>query len=140
MYIERDKHYIQSISSALILCANDILNTKDVAIEFINDNKCDIRLSIQRTRLNVLNGCVIYFNNVFLITEDCTLNPLWIDTEHFGAKCVKDLSQEVTHIISTSKYNTSLYKGLNAFLVTIDWLEMSIWKWSREPEKKYSLI
>lgn len=124
----------------MILCANDIFNTKDVASEFINDNKCDVRLAIQRTRLNVLKGCVIYFNNVFLTTEDCTVNPLWIDTEHFGAKCVKELSEEVTHIVLISKYNTSAYKALNVFLVTLDWLEMSIWKWSREPERKYSLI
>lgn len=65
---------------------------------------------------------------------------MWIDAEHFGAKCVKVLSQEVTHIVSHPRCDASSCKRENTFLVTFDWLEMSIWKWSREPEKRYLML
>ena len=75
------------------------------------------------------------------LTERGPRNPAWQIALAFGAKCEKEQSDTVTHIIATSRDTEKCHwakkKGLH--VLHVDWLVQCVRHWSRLKEAPFAI-
>ncbi|KAN0060227.1 CTD phosphatase Fcp1 [Thecaphora frezii] len=90
----------------------------------------------------VLKDCFISFsgmipNNVVPATAD-----IWRVAEEYGAKCISNLTQSVTHVIAARSGTVKVLRAMTQPSISVvwpGWLHESIARWERQPERWYRL-
>jgi len=102
--------------------------------------QCDTPLLIQEIKDEVLAGCTIAFTGVIPRNVVPEKSEIWQLAESFGAICVNDLSEKVTHLVTAAMGTEKMHKGAKLaqktgmYIVWLPWLQQSIALWKREPE------
>jgi hypothetical protein len=92
--------------------------------------------SLIHVRSRTLRGVVLCFSAVIPRDSDPRENQLWKDAEKFGAECRKELTPDVTHLV-TSRTGSDKYreaKKRKLIIVSVEWLQQSILRWQRQDE------
>lgn len=99
--------------------------------------QCDAPLLIQELKDQVLQGCVIAFTGVIPRNVVPERAEIWQLAEAFGAICVHDLSDRLTHLVTASLGTEKMYRASKipgVKVVWLAWLQSSIALWKHEPE------
>lgn len=63
----------------------------------------DVRNILAEEQRKILAGCRIVFSRVFPVGEaNPHHHPLWQTAEQFGAVCLKQIDDQVTHVVANS--------------------------------------
>eukprot|EP00898_Chlorokybus_atmophyticus_P005334 jgi/Chlat1/5801/Chrsp4S06276 len=116
------------------------LSEQDTELDLL---KHDVREVLQRARRRVLQGCCIVFSRIFpRTTRAAVTHPLWQSAIDFGAKCVEEASEEVTHVVAvdqgTEKVKWARKHGKH--VVKPAWLEYCTLFWKHAPEQDFALL
>lgn len=65
------------------------------------DSTADVRSILPAIKAKILRGMHILFSGVIPLNEDPRKNSYWINATMFGAICHLELSNEITHVISS---------------------------------------
>lgn len=101
---------------------------------------CDTPLLIQEIKDQVLSGCTIAFTGVIPRNTDPESSDIWRTTEEFGAVCVHELNDKVTHLVTASLGTEKMYRAEkmpSTKTVWLAWLQSSIALWNHEPEEPF---
>lgn len=99
--------------------------------------QCDAPLLIQELKDQVLQGCVIAFTGVIPRNVQPERAEIWQLAEAFGAICVHDLSDRLTHLVTASLGTEKMYRASKmpgVKTVWLAWLQSCIALWQHEPE------
>jgi hypothetical protein len=102
--------------------------------------QCDTSLLIQEMKDQVLSGCVIAFTGVIPRNVVPERSDIWQLAESFGALCVHDLTDKVTHLVTATLGTEKMHKALSlpkVQVVWLTWLQTSIALWQHEPERPF---
>ncbi|KAJ3227458.1 Carboxy-terminal domain (CTD) phosphatase [Clydaea vesicula] len=104
--------------------------------------KSDTR-KIMSNRMNeVLKDCVIVFTGVIPLGISPNKHELWIRATLFGATCLTQLNDDVTHVIGIKRGTDKLNRAKNKpgiKCVLVDWLINSLSQWEKLSEEPYLL-
>lgn len=106
-----------------------------------NEEK-DVKKIIADMKKSVLQDCTILFSGLIPIREPPEKSEIWKRAQAFGAICLKDFTEDITHVIAAKSGTTKVNKALQTpgtYLVNVKWLTESIRTWTRVPELDYSL-
>ncbi|KAF9622449.1 hypothetical protein IFM89_031252, partial [Coptis chinensis] len=77
-------------------------------------NHVDVRNILSVEKQNALAGCRIVFSGLFRFDESHPeKHPLWQLAEQFGAVCILQMDQDVTHVVACSGRTTKVKKALS---------------------------
>lgn len=66
-------------------------------------NEADVRNILASEQRKILADCRIVFSRVFPVGEaNPHMHPLWQTAEQFGAVCVNQIDEQVTHVVANS--------------------------------------
>ncbi|KAL8550738.1 hypothetical protein ACS0TY_009227 [Phlomoides rotata] len=105
-------------------------------------DEADVRNILACEQRKILLGCRIVFSRVFPVGEaNPHMHPLWQTAEQFGAVCVNQIDDQVTHVVAnllgTDKVNWALSRG--RFVVYPGWVEASALLYRRANEHDFAI-
>ncbi|KAL6505409.1 hypothetical protein OROHE_022788 [Orobanche hederae] len=105
-------------------------------------DEADVRNILASEQRKILAGCRIVFSRVFPVGEaNPHMHPLWQTAEQFGAVCINQIDEQVTHVVAnslgTDKVNWALSAG--RFVVHPGWVEASALLYRRANELDFSI-
>ncbi|EPS65942.1 hypothetical protein M569_08831, partial [Genlisea aurea] len=105
-------------------------------------DEADVRTILASEQRKILSGCRIVFSRVFPVGEaNPHMHPLWQMAEQFGAVCVNQVDEQVTHVVAnslgTDKVNWALLRG--RFVVHPGWVEASSLLYRRANEHDFAI-
>lgn len=105
-------------------------------------DEVDVRNILASEQRKILGGCRILFSRVFPVGEvNPHHHPLWQTAEQFGAVCISQIDEQVTHVVAnspgTDKVNWALSTG--RFVVHPGWVEASALLYRRANELDFSI-
>ncbi|KAJ4973508.1 hypothetical protein NE237_006682 [Protea cynaroides] len=105
-------------------------------------NDADVRNILAAEQRKILAGCRVVFSRVFPVGEaNPHLHPLWQTAEQFGAVCINQIDEQVTHVVAnslgTDKVNWALSTG--RFVVHPGWVEASALLYRRANEQEFAV-
>lgn len=105
-------------------------------------DEADVRNILAAEQHKILGGCRIVFSRVFPVGEaNPQLHPLWQTAEQFGAVCINQIDEQVTHVVAnslgTDKVNWALSTG--RFVVHPGWVEASALLYRRANEHDFAV-
>ncbi|KAL7110039.1 hypothetical protein ACP275_05G000100 [Erythranthe tilingii] len=105
-------------------------------------NEADVRNILASEQRKILAGCRIVFSRVFPVGEAKPhMHPLWQTAEQFGAVCINQIDEHVTHVVAnslgTDKVNWALSTG--KFVVHPGWVEASTLLYRRANEHDFAI-
>ncbi|KAL0291720.1 UNVERIFIED_CONTAM: RNA polymerase II C-terminal domain phosphatase-like 3 [Sesamum radiatum] len=66
-------------------------------------DEADVRNILASEQRKILAGCRIVFSRVFPVGEaNPHMHPLWQTAEQFGAVCINQIDEQVTHVVANS--------------------------------------
>ncbi|KAL0447275.1 UNVERIFIED_CONTAM: RNA polymerase II C-terminal domain phosphatase-like 3 [Sesamum latifolium] len=104
-------------------------------------DEADVRNILASEQRKILAGCRIVFR-VFPVGEaNPHMHPLWQTAEQFGAVCINQIDEQVTHVVAnslgTDKVNWALSRG--RFVVHPGWVEASALLYRRANEHDFAI-
>ncbi|KAJ2997277.1 Carboxy-terminal domain (CTD) phosphatase [Globomyces sp. JEL0801] len=107
----------------------------------LHDTKNDIGKLLPSLKSRVLEGVHLVFSGLIQIRHDPSTHDLWILATQFGAKCYKDLNDQVTHVVATKKgtIKVNQAKDKDIWIVKPEWLIDSLSQWEKLKENDYLL-
>ncbi|KAK4423972.1 RNA polymerase II C-terminal domain phosphatase-like 3 [Sesamum alatum] len=105
-------------------------------------DEADVRNILASEQRKILAGCRIVFSRVFPVGEaNPHMHPLWQTAEQFGAVCINQIDEQVTHVVAnslgTDKVNWALSRG--RFVVHPGWVEASALLYRRANEHDFAI-
>ncbi|KAL3636482.1 hypothetical protein CASFOL_021029 [Castilleja foliolosa] len=105
-------------------------------------DEADVRNILASEQQKILAGCRVVFSRVFPVGEaNPHMHPLWQTAEQFGAVCVNQIDDQVTHVVAnslgTDKVNWALSRG--RFVVHPGWVEASALLYRRANELDFAI-
>ncbi|KAI3452549.1 hypothetical protein Pfo_009213 [Paulownia fortunei] len=105
-------------------------------------DEADVRNILASEQRKILAGCRIVFSRVFPVGEaNPHMHPLWQTAEQFGAVCINQIDDQVTHVVAnslgTDKVNWALSTG--RFVVHPGWVEASALLYRRANEHDFAI-
>ncbi|XP_075481745.1 RNA polymerase II C-terminal domain phosphatase-like 3 [Primulina tabacum] len=105
-------------------------------------DEADVRIILASEQQKILAGCRVVFSRIFPVGEaNPHMHPLWQTAEQFGAVCINQIDDQVTHVVAnslgTDKVNWALSKG--RFVVHPGWVEASALLYRRANEQDFSI-
>ncbi|CAA0836180.1 RNA polymerase II C-terminal domain phosphatase-like 3 [Striga hermonthica] len=105
-------------------------------------DEADVRNILASEQRKILAGCRIVFSRVFPVGEaNPHMHPLWQTAEQFGAVCINQIDEKVTHVVAnslgTDKVNWALSRG--RFVVHPGWVEASALLYRRVNELDFAI-
>lgn len=101
----------------------------------------DARALLAALRAEILAGCVVLFSRLIpRDARDPARQPVWQMAVALGARCVREESEEVTHVVAgdhTDKTRWARQTGRH--VVSSDWLLCSLLTWRRAEEARFAL-
>lgn len=100
----------------------------------------DVKDVILQMKKQVLKGCVLAFSGLIPLHETPESVMIWRMAETFGARCVRTLTPDVTHLVATTALTEKAeqaYQRKNVHVVWPSWLNDSICRWVRQGETAY---
>lgn len=102
----------------------------------------DVRNILASEQRKILAGCRIVFSRIFPVGEaNPHMHPVWQTAEQFGAVCVNQIDDQVTHVVAnslgTDKVNWALSTG--RFVVHPSWVEASALLYRRANEHDFAI-
>ncbi|KAE8214124.1 hypothetical protein CF327_g2438 [Tilletia walkeri] len=99
---------------------------------------------IAEMKAQVLKGCHIVFSGVVPLGQNLELSDPWRTATEFGARCHRDLTSSVTHLVAarggTAKvYQAQRQKHPRIWIVRPRWLAESCERWTRSSEDLFEL-
>ncbi|CAD6913183.1 unnamed protein product [Tilletia controversa] len=99
---------------------------------------------IAEMKAQVLKGCHIVFSGVVPLGQNLELSEPWRTATEFGARCHRDLTSSVTHLVAarggTAKvYQAQRQKLPRIWIVKPRWLTESCERWTKGVEDRFSL-
>ncbi|ORZ32887.1 hypothetical protein BCR44DRAFT_1439474 [Catenaria anguillulae PL171] len=109
---------------------------------FYQESTPDVRTILPHMKRKVLANCVISFSGLISKQAREELSDFWMLATTFGARCVKEITQDTTHLIA-KKWGTD--KGRAAYRLGIPivhdgWLTTSVALWKKADEAAFAII
>eukprot|EP01134_Creolimax_fragrantissima_P004124 CFRG4124T1 len=105
--------------------------------------EANVKQIIPSLKKEVLSGCRILFSSIIPTMEVPETNPIWKKAEAFGARCFKDLDDDVTHVVglnaSTEKVTKATAMMTGVCVVHYEWLKESMNTWTRMNEDDFPI-
>jgi len=99
----------------------------------------DVKRILDGLKSSIFGGVSLVFSGLAPLHIRLTDSHWWKLAEQYGAKCLTDLDDTCTHVISyrcdTSKVMCAVERGLE--VVTPEWIQNSIFRWERLPEGNF---
>lgn len=102
----------------------------------------DLRLLLRERREMVLRGCCILFSGVIPLGIPPETVPVWQRAVSFGAKCVTELTDEVTHVVAMRAGTRKVLEAMQrpgVRVVHLEWLQTCLTHWQRMDEGPFVL-
>ncbi|KAL9934006.1 hypothetical protein V8E36_007088 [Tilletia maclaganii] len=104
----------------------------------------DVAAVIVEMKARVLRGCHIVFSGVVPLGQQLETSEPWRMATEFGARCHRDLTSSVTHLVAarggTAKvYQAQRQKHPRIWIVRPKWLSVCCERWSRAAEEEWGL-
>ncbi|KAK0539670.1 CTD phosphatase Fcp1 [Tilletia horrida] len=105
----------------------------------------DVANMIAQMKSKVLRGCHIVFSGVVPLGQNLETSEPWRTATEFGARCYRDLTSSVTHLVAarggTAKvYQAQRQKHPRIWIVRPRWLTESCERWERSAESAHELV
>ncbi|KAI5124127.1 hypothetical protein M0805_000940 [Coniferiporia weirii] len=104
----------------------------------------DVKFIIPNLRKNTFKDLHILFSGVIPtnMRVDHEMTEIWRMARAFGATCHKDLTEDVTHVVTSKRGTQKVEKARSlkgVFVVWVQWFSDSVAQWRRQDERKYLL-
>lgn len=99
----------------------------------------DVKEILDSLKSSILHGVSLVFSGLAPLHARMEDSHWWRLAEQYGATCLPDLFDNVTHVVSyrcdTSKVMCGVRRQLH--IVTPEWILQSIFNWDRQPESNF---
>ncbi|KAL4450062.1 hypothetical protein ABPG77_010731 [Micractinium sp. CCAP 211/92] len=126
-------------SGALATCLRVMSRVQQQFYEQADHGAADVRPLLREARQSILAGVVVLFTRVLPL--DCanpSAHPLWQLATKLGAECVREATENVTHVVATDITDKTRWaRSQGKHVVGVNWLWCCAYTWRRADEEQF---